>query len=561
MAPERRPSLARIAARTSPPRASATRRVQEARREQLMGRIEDLILDQGFTSVTMDEIAAAVRASKSTLYALSPSKESLVATVIGRFFEDMTQMAEKQIAAVDSKRDRVAIYLSALGHAMKRMSRDCYDDVLTLPATEAIYEAHSRGAAERVQEFIEAGTEANEFRAANAKFIGRAVSLLMDGIQHGQLITDTGLTTAEAYTELGSLILNALGARAPFDPREEPYDPNRNVGERPPLQRTVAYANLGVADIFSVWGEHMRAAAERRGVEFVSANADFDPVVNVEHLRRFVRDEVGAILVADLDAPSQRPAVVEAMERGVAAFTVAFGPATTQIVTDQYASGLAAAEAMVEHVRRDLRGEADVLMFNLDDREGIRPRYQAVRDVIATSGPGFRIAVDQLGVPQTSEFGFEVTRQILRTHPEVNVVIGEDAHVLGALAAIEEAGVASDRRWLLVGIGGERKALEKVADPKSPLAIDVAFALPLIGVVAGKFGTDWLEGRSIPSKIVFNPVVLETVDGITAFLEDMADPEAILSGPQRARYLTLLGNVSYGFSSGPNPPPSSSPVS
>ena len=550
MAPDRRASLARTAGRPGP-RSATTRRVQETRREHLMGRIEELILDRGFTSITMDEIAASVRASKSTLYALSPSKESLVAVVIGRFFEGITQMAEKQVEAVDSRRDCVAVYLSALGHGMRRMSRDCYDDVLTLPVTEAIYQAHSRAAAERVQEFIEAGTEANEFRVANARFIGRAVSLLMDGIQHGELITGTGLSTGEAYTELGSLILSALTARAPLDLPAEPYDPDRNVSEPPPRQKKLAYANLGVAEIFTVWGEHMKAAAERRGAAFVTANADFDSAVNVDHLRQFVRDEVGAILVSDLDAPSQRPAVVEAMEAGVAAFTVAFSPATTRIDTDQYASGLAAAEAMVERVRRDLGGEANVLMFNLDDREGIRPRYQAVRDVIAHAGSGVRIAVDQLGVPQTTEFGYETTRRILKAHPDVNVVIGEDAHVLGALAAIDEAGLRSDRRWLLVGIGGERRALEEVADPESPLEVDVAFALPLIGVVAGKFGADWLEGRNIPSRIVFNPVVLKDAEGITAFLEDMANPEDILGSPKRDRYLTLLGNVSYSSSVAP----------
>src|SRR5690606_28997533 len=213
--------------------------------------------------------------------------------------------------------------------------------------------------------------------------------------------------------------------------------------------------------------------------------------------------------------------------------------------TDQYASGQAAAEAMVDYINTHLDGTASILMFNLDDREGIRPRYQAVRDVVAAAGDNINITVDQLGSPQTTEYGFEVMNTVLQSNPDVNVVIGEDAHVLGALAALRAAGIDHDERWLLVGIGGEQQALEEVADDTSPLKIDISFALPTIGVIPGRFAEDWLAGRAIPSVVTFNPIVLDSAETVDQFLADMTNPETLFDSPKQDTYLTMLGNISY----------------
>lgn len=325
----------------------------------------------------------------------------------------------------------------------------------------------------------------------------------------------------------------------------EPFQASDQAGTITDLPPRVAFANLGDAEIFAVWSDAMESAAEARELEYTTASADFDPATNVEQIDSFVDRGVAAMLVPELDAASQRPAVLDAMEQGVAVFTVVFGPSTSQMVTDQYASGEVAANAMVDYINESLDGQAEILMFNLDDREGLRPRYQAVRDVVEAAGADINIAVDQLGSPQTSEYGFEVMNTVLQSNPEVKVVIGEDAHVLGALAALEAAGVDQEPGWFLVGIGGEQAALEEVRDDTSPFRLDVSFALPAIGVIPAVYGGEWLAGRSIPKVTVFNPIVLDTAESIDAFLADMKDPEALVGGPKQDTYLELLGSISY----------------
>ena len=57
---------------------------------------------------------------------------------------------------------------------------------------------------------IEEGIDTGEFRAANARFVGESVGLLIDAIMHGVLLDRTGLTSGQAYNEIATLVLNAL---------------------------------------------------------------------------------------------------------------------------------------------------------------------------------------------------------------------------------------------------------------------------------------------------------------------------------------------------------------
>jgi AcrR family transcriptional regulator len=183
-----------------------------------------LVLEHGFSTFTMDDFAARARCSKTTLYALGPSKQDLVATLYRRFFRDATTTIEARIFDIPSERARIAEYLSAVGEAMSRMSPACYDDMMHLRSTRQIYELNSEAAARRVRSFIDAGIRSGEFRATNARFVGESVWLLIDGILHGVLLERTGLTSGQAYNEIAALVLNALtnhDAEAATAPRRD----------------------------------------------------------------------------------------------------------------------------------------------------------------------------------------------------------------------------------------------------------------------------------------------------------------------------------------------------
>lgn len=191
-------------------RAPRGRRMPEGRRAELLQRLEDLLLVDGFARLTVDDLASRLQCSKSTLYTIAASKEQLVLATVEHFFHEATARVEAKIAPIDDPSQRIAAYLAGLGEELRRMSPDCYLDMVSFEATAQTYAANSLAAARRVREFIQDGIAAGSFRAVNAEFVGVAVSLLIDGIQHGELLDRTGLSFGDAYTELSGLVLSAL---------------------------------------------------------------------------------------------------------------------------------------------------------------------------------------------------------------------------------------------------------------------------------------------------------------------------------------------------------------
>lgn len=198
-----------------PSQAKSSRPLRDQRREALLARLEELILDRGFADLTMDQVAARLKCSKSALYALAPSKEQLVTLVVKRFFREATSAVEMRVASVTDPTERVAAYLAGVGEQMRRMSPTCYADMVRFPVTGDIYDLNSRAAAEHVRQMIQDGIKQGIFRSLHARFIGEAASVLIESIQHGGLLERVGLSSGDAYAELSSLVLGALTSSEP----------------------------------------------------------------------------------------------------------------------------------------------------------------------------------------------------------------------------------------------------------------------------------------------------------------------------------------------------------
>ena len=186
------------------------RKVDEGRRDELLARLEEIILDEGFAHLTVDELASRLQCSKSTLYAIASGKERLVTVVLKHFFRDAAARIEERVADISDPSDRIATYLASVGEAMQKMSRSCHVDMVSHDATYDIWALNARASAQRVREFIGEGVATGRFRGVHAEFVGESVGLLVDGIQHGELLERTGLTSGEAYRELSGLVLAAL---------------------------------------------------------------------------------------------------------------------------------------------------------------------------------------------------------------------------------------------------------------------------------------------------------------------------------------------------------------
>lgn len=180
------------------------------RQTQLRDALVDLVLAQGFSHLTMDQFAAQLNCSKRTLYALASSKEQLAVLAVRHFFKRATEQVETAIARTRAPAKRVTRYLEAVAEALRPATRAFRDDIANLrPATE-IYEQNTLAAAHRVRELIDEGTRAGAFRRVHAAFVGEVVTATMRRITSGEIAAATGLSDAEAYSELAQLVVAAI---------------------------------------------------------------------------------------------------------------------------------------------------------------------------------------------------------------------------------------------------------------------------------------------------------------------------------------------------------------
>ncbi|KAA2262992.1 TetR/AcrR family transcriptional regulator [Solihabitans fulvus] len=194
------------------PRGRVRRAAPTARQAELLGRLEDLFLGEGFAHLTLDDLASRLHCSKSTLYTLASSKEQLAVRVVGRYFKGAAQRIELRIAEIADVRERVGSYLAGAADELRRASSRFIADIAGFPPTSATYEANARAAAERIRSFILQGVRDGVFRNVHATLVAEMAGLLIEGIQTGVLTERAKVSDAEAFTALAELLLGGLAS-------------------------------------------------------------------------------------------------------------------------------------------------------------------------------------------------------------------------------------------------------------------------------------------------------------------------------------------------------------
>jgi AcrR family transcriptional regulator len=181
-----------------------------ARQVDLLERLTDLLVSEGFAHLTLDQIAAELRCSKTTLYALASSKDQLAARVVNSFFRRATDLVEARVAARRSPRRRIEAYLDGITEAMGPASRRFIADIADFEPTRQTYRENAVAAARRVRELIDEAASAKAVASVDADFVAAWIGLSIEAIQRGEFAERAGLSDAEAFGELSRLVSRAL---------------------------------------------------------------------------------------------------------------------------------------------------------------------------------------------------------------------------------------------------------------------------------------------------------------------------------------------------------------
>lgn len=182
------------------------------RRTKLFSQLVELFLQEGFAHLTLDDIAARLRCSKSTLYTLADSKEQLVQASTVHFFRQATAEVEAAIAQLSGAHERVISYLLAVGEALAAASDAFMTDLAAFRPARAVYAQNTEAATKRLQGLIAEGVAAGEFRATNAAFAADLATSMMVRIQQGEVHSNVGLDDAHAYRELAAILTSGIRA-------------------------------------------------------------------------------------------------------------------------------------------------------------------------------------------------------------------------------------------------------------------------------------------------------------------------------------------------------------
>ncbi|PXY37041.1 TetR family transcriptional regulator [Prauserella sp. PE36] len=196
-----------------PPKQLRARKQPTARQRALLGELEELFLAEGFVEFTLDDLAARLRCSKSTLYTLAASKEQLAVKVVAHFFKGAADRIEQRIDGIDDARKIIEVYLAGVADELKRASDRFMADVAAFEPARATYRMNSQAAAARIRSFIAKGVADGVFREVHATLVAELASLLVEGIQTGVVRARTGVSDAEAFTALAELLLGGIQRR------------------------------------------------------------------------------------------------------------------------------------------------------------------------------------------------------------------------------------------------------------------------------------------------------------------------------------------------------------
>ncbi|MDQ0323402.1 ABC-type sugar transport system substrate-binding protein [Pararhizobium capsulatum DSM 1112] len=199
------------------------------------------------------------------------------------------------------------------------------------------------------------------------------------------------------------------------------------------------------------------------------------------------------------------------------------------------------AEAAIVHINAKLSGKANVVLLTQDTMQYLTPRFEAMRDAFAKL-PGVTIVADIAPSPVTRGSGFATMTTVLSANPDIDVVIGGDAVVLGALAALRAAGKDRPDQFL-GGIDGEPEAVSEIKKTGSPFKASISLSSPVFGYAMGQFAADWLDGKSIPQAMDILPIAL-TRANLAQYEADLLNPAAVYVDPiRRSKYLRMYGNI------------------
>ncbi len=252
--------------------------------------------------------------------------------------------------------------------------------------------------------------------------------------------------------------------------------------------------------------ESIRQAAEEAGVaQLLVTNADSQLSKQIADIQDMLAQGAQFLIVAPLNSDGLEPAFEAAKEQGVPVLTidrkVSAEPCADYLSflgSDFVEQGRRAADQMIEATG----GEGSVaILLGSSGNNVTTDRTDGFVDQVEAQAPGLEIVAQQTG-EFSREKGQQVMEQLLRSNPEITAVYAEnDEMALGAIVAIQAAGLDPGEDVKIVSIDGTRNAVQAIIDGDINAVIE---SNPRFGPLAFETAMNFYAGEEIPENIIIS---------------------------------------------------------
>ncbi len=176
-------------------------------------RLEALILAEGYSSLTVGDMAHRLQCSKRRLYEFAPTKEEIFLKVADGVFQEIRNAGFEDSRRYSNAPDKVRAYF-ALGTARTGdMGERFLHDLESLEAGRSLFDAHQKLRVQGMEQIILDGIKDGTFKQCNARFVAEVVLHVVQKLRERDFQDNTGVTLDGGFRAMYELVLLGIAQK------------------------------------------------------------------------------------------------------------------------------------------------------------------------------------------------------------------------------------------------------------------------------------------------------------------------------------------------------------
>lgn len=181
--------------------------------DELLDTLEEIFLSDGYHDVTFRGLATQLGCSNRRLYAIAPSKEALFLAIITRFFSKVKKAGWEKAGSNKPLADRIRDYLRVGIEAAQRTRPAFNEDIENFEAGRVLFDEFQQERIAGLRQLIDEGIDSGEFEGFHSYLVAEVMVQATRRIREPDFLSKSGMSFADALTELSRLIRHGLLSR------------------------------------------------------------------------------------------------------------------------------------------------------------------------------------------------------------------------------------------------------------------------------------------------------------------------------------------------------------